>query len=733
MKLQNQIISLLLGMLVLFSTSLSVTAEETYLMRVEGKTVTADMTIQQITKQFGQPKLTTDSVFGGHAYTFYGENYSNFLYIETDRNEKIASYGSIAKNFSTPNFKAGDIESRSYGHLSGYFASDYDDHIYGYIGYVVNRIPANTDAKYKDDVRWNINLCRQATLMWNAVSFIHGYNTPVTFDERTILVNQQLGENGGNLYDHCRNNGIDSYFSLISMGSYVPYGYCINPLQFAKNGQNYTAASGYYPVFVLTPQNYTLTGFLSPSFYQEKKTVPYTEEEQQRLTAVRKAYTDSVNAWNAEADYFKQSPSNQQMPLQPGVIAKGKLEGALGYLNAIRIGAGLPALQLSQELCEGAQMKAGLTEYLSAMKIDNPSPHFPPQPAGMSDADYAKAQSGGGENLYHGNVLQSITNALNDAYGDPITCGHRYNLLDPSWKTVGFGSTEVAGQLSFGIQGVHKFSGYQENDISFVGWPSEGIMISQAGAGSNTMYTGQFYQDYGVTDQTTVTFRCLNTDEEWHFTSAEENTTNHRYHINHGNQVSYYDKSIALVVGNVYQITFDHLKDSKTGEEISYTYRSVYEDAYVDEATGVPNKVTMDRTTLSASVGGTIKLHAAINPQTAVNKMITWKSSDPSVATVNENGIVTFHKTGSVTVTAATSNGLTTAANITVVDYLMGDVNRDQLVRADDALLVLRHAVGKTTLTGLQATVANVNHDSKIDAADALLILKCAVGKAVLY
>ncbi len=59
-----------------------------------------------------------------------------------------------------------------------------------------------------------------------------------------------------------------------------------------------------------------------------------------------------------------------------------------------------------------------------------------------------------------------------------------------------------------------------------------------------------------------------------------------------------------------------------------------------------------------------------------------------------------------------------------------GDVDGNGVTDARDALLVLKHAVGKGKLTDAQKAIADLNGDSKIDAVDALIILKIAVGKA---
>ena len=68
------------------------------------------------------------------------------------------------------------------------------------------------------------------------------------------------------------------------------------------------------------------------------------------------------------------------------------------------------------------------------------------------------------------------------------------------------------------------------------------------------------------------------------------------------------------------------------------------------EATPVTS-ITLDRTTASLKVGQSVTLAATVNPSDATDKTVTWNSSNPSVATV-ENGIVKAVKIGSATITA---------------------------------------------------------------------------------
>lgn len=71
--------------------------------------------------------------------------------------------------------------------------------------------------------------------------------------------------------------------------------------------------------------------------------------------------------------------------------------------------------------------------------------------------------------------------------------------------------------------------------------------------------------------------------------------------------------------------------------------------------------------TLSLDKGDEYPLNHSISPSDATNKNVTWSSNKPSVATVDNNGVVTAVSKGSATITCTTQNGgLTDTCVVTV-------------------------------------------------------------------
>ena len=62
------------------------------------------------------------------------------------------------------------------------------------------------------------------------------------------------------------------------------------------------------------------------------------------------------------------------------------------------------------------------------------------------------------------------------------------------------------------------------------------------------------------------------------------------------------------------------------------------------------------------------------------------------------------------------------------IGNLYGDVNGDLKINSSDALLILKHVVELTKLSGVALENADINGDKKINSGDALAVLRIAVG-----
>ena len=79
-----------------------------------------------------------------------------------------------------------------------------------------------------------------------------------------------------------------------------------------------------------------------------------------------------------------------------------------------------------------------------------------------------------------------------------------------------------------------------------------------------------------------------------------------------------------------------------------------------------PVSVTLDKQSIKMYKGGTAALNAEVSPFGVKPDGVTWKSSDETVATVNERGIITGVNKGTATITAASIKDPTATASCVV-------------------------------------------------------------------
>jgi len=133
----------------------------------------------------------------------------------------------------------------------------------------------------------------------------------------------------------------------------------------------------------------------------------------------------------------------------------------------------------------------------------------------------------------------------------------------------------------------------------------------------------------------------------------------------------------------------------------------------VTEETIPVTGVTISQSSLSLSIGGTATLTASVQPADATEQGITWFSSDTSVATVSNSGVVKAVAAGTATITAASKAD--SSKNATCKVTVSSDTVLATSIELDKSAVILK--VGETatlTRTILPASVTTTKGSYKV-------------------
>lgn len=128
-------------------------------------------------------------------------------------------------------------------------------------------------------------------------------------------------------------------------------------------------------------------------------------------------------------------------------------------------------------------------------------------------------------------------------------------------------------------------------------------------------------------------------------------------------------------------------------------YVRVYKPGGGENPGNIPvSGIALNQTDAQVEVDQQVQLHANVTPANATNKQVSWTVSNASVASVNQNGVVTGLAPGTATVTAATVDGNKTAVcTITVLPkapavVIIGDEVRGLKKTGDNLLFYVNGA-----------------------------------------
>ena len=152
------------------------------------------------------------------------------------------------------------------------------------------------------------------------------------------------------------------------------------------------------------------------------------------------------------------------------------------------------------------------------------------------------------------------------------------------------------------------------------------------------------------------------------------------------------DKKVATISGN-------KIKAVGGGKaKLTASYDNWTDYIFIN-VTAEVESITLNKTSLSLTVGDSEKLKATVLPADANDKSVYWYSNSSSIATVSSDGTVTAKKKGTVIITAYSSNGLEAECKVTVNEKTVS--YPDGLNQTKDGWYLFENNKVKTSFTGL--------------------------------
>ena len=154
-----------------------------------------------------------------------------------------------------------------------------------------------------------------------------------------------------------------------------------------------------------------------------------------------------------------------------------------------------------------------------------------------------------------------------------------------------------------------------------------------------------------------------------------------QYWNGHGNGMEGYGRPTSTI--NTPETGLYYLWVYFSGNNIKNMYGYILVDSLAPEIAVTSISLPETRT---VEMGKTTTLTPTFNPTNATNKIVTWTSSDESVATVNNAGLVTPKKVGSAIITVTTQDGNKTATStVTVTEPSNNNTNNNNSNSANNS------------------------------------------------
>ena len=239
-------------------------------------------------------------------------------------------------------------------------------------------------------------------------------------------------------------------------------------------------------------------------------------------------------------------------------------------------------------------------------------------------------------------------------------------------------------------------------------------------------WTACFYKNYGVSSDTEVTIKCLNSGNTYEITNSNKNDEGKFLQATGSNLITFRDDTIAYESGDIFEITLHNVTNKMTGEKTDYTYRSVFMSLSEVNESAVTD-IELNKSEINLNIGTNERIFAKIIPEDATDKLIKFTSKDDNIATVRQDGTVVGIKEGNTEILVECGE-ITKTVNVIVNKYLKGDINNDGKITTLDLNYGLAKLL-KGNLTQEEEQRGDVTGDNKYTTLDLNKLLGYLLGK----
>lgn len=379
--------------------------------------------------------------------------------------------------------------------------------------------------------------------------------------------------------------------------------------------------------------------------------------------ALRREYAALSERFSEDSPY-RETPDSTNFSTA-GSLTEAATQNALDLVNLMRRLAGLNEVSIDPLYTLRAQNAALVLAGNDALS------HSPEAPDGISEDIYRSGYIGASSaniakfNWMHSGILLDGVKyfARDDGEINLSVLGHRRWLLDPQLEKTGFGLANAPSGNSFVAMYVLD-DATDERDWDYVAWPT----------------ADAFPTEWMQTD---LAWSVSINDEKYDLAASEPTVTlteetlglSFRFDVKAGTGDGYCriseeacgsgaclifrpDFSLcdfdAYEQNQIWNVRVENLLDCK-GQRTEIVYRCEMVSLYPQDVANVE----ISQLSAELHTGETLTLSARVIPAYADDLRVFWSSSDPNIATVDENGVVRAIAAGQCEITVSGVNGRT--------------------------------------------------------------------------